>query len=75
MRGVIDHLDFDLEFRRFVRVLDLLFVSRNRTTGDLVALDYQGPDRGSVVAAIRRRPGQGADPSLTSVWPASESTA
>jgi hypothetical protein len=30
--GVIDHLGFDLEFRRLVRVLDLLFVSRNRTT-------------------------------------------
>jgi hypothetical protein len=44
----LDHL----EFRRLVRVLDVLFVSKDPTTGDLVALDYQGPDRGGVVAAI-----------------------
>ena len=48
---ILQELDH-LEFRRLVRVLDLLFVSRDPTTGDLIALDYQGPDRGSVVAAI-----------------------
>jgi uncharacterized membrane protein len=41
-----------LEAHDTIRVLDLLFVTREAETGDLLALDYQGEDLGAIVGAL-----------------------
>jgi hypothetical protein len=41
-----------LESHETIRVLDLLFVSKDAETGDLLALDYQGEDLGAIVGAL-----------------------
>jgi uncharacterized membrane protein len=41
-----------LESHETIRILDLLFVGKDAETGDLLALDYQGEDLGSIVGAL-----------------------
>jgi len=41
-----------LEQSGTIRVLDLLFVTKDEGSGDLVALDYQGEDLGGIVGAL-----------------------
>ena len=41
-----------LEHSGTIRLLDLLFVRRDRTSGDLLALDYQGEDLGGIIGAL-----------------------
>jgi hypothetical protein len=41
-----------LEHSGTIRVLDLLFVSKDDESGDLLALDYQGEDLGGIVGAL-----------------------
>ena len=41
-----------LESHETIRILDLLFVSKDAQTGDLLALDYQGEDLGAIVGAL-----------------------
>jgi uncharacterized membrane protein len=41
-----------LERHETIRILDLLFVSKDTETGDLLALDYQGEDLGAIVGAL-----------------------
>jgi uncharacterized membrane protein len=41
-----------LESHETIRVLDLLFVSKDAETGDLLALDYQGEELGAIVGAL-----------------------
>jgi hypothetical protein len=41
-----------LEAAGTVRVLDLLFVHKDAESGDLIALDVQGPDLGAVAGAL-----------------------
>jgi uncharacterized membrane protein len=41
-----------LERTETIRILDLLFVSKDADSGDLVALDYQGEDLGAIVGAL-----------------------
>jgi hypothetical protein len=56
-----------LERERAIRVLDLLFVSKEET-GELVALDYQGEDLGAIAGALlgfefeEAQRGAGAEP-------------
>jgi hypothetical protein len=38
-----------LEERRTIRILDLLFVLKDAETEELIALDYQGEDLGAIV--------------------------
>jgi uncharacterized membrane protein len=42
----------ELERSETIRILDLLFVSKDAESGDLVALDYQGEDLGAIVGAL-----------------------
>ena len=48
---IMDELE-RLESHETIRVLDLLFVRKDAETGDLLALDYQGEDLGSIVGAL-----------------------
>jgi uncharacterized membrane protein len=41
-----------LERHETIRILDLLFVSKDAETGDLLALDYQGEELGAIVGAL-----------------------
>jgi hypothetical protein len=41
-----------LERKDTIRILDLLFVSKDPESGDLIALDYQGEDLGAIVGAL-----------------------
>ena len=41
-----------LERQETIRILDLLFVQQVATTGDLLALDYQGEELGAIVGAL-----------------------
>jgi uncharacterized membrane protein len=41
-----------LEGSGTIRILDLLFVSKDAESGDLLALDYQGEDLGAIVGAL-----------------------
>jgi uncharacterized membrane protein len=41
-----------LESHETIRILDLLFVSKDAETEDLLALDYQGEDLGAIVGAL-----------------------
>src|SRR5215208_940567 len=41
-----------LESHETIRILDHLFVGKDAETGDLIALDYQGEDRGAIVGAL-----------------------
>jgi uncharacterized membrane protein len=41
-----------LERTGTTRILDLLFVSKEADTGDLIALDYQGEELGGIVGAL-----------------------
>jgi uncharacterized membrane protein len=41
-----------LEQQETIRILDLLFVSKDPESGDLVALDYQGEDLGAIIGAL-----------------------
>jgi uncharacterized membrane protein len=41
-----------LECQETIRILDLLFVQKDAETGDLLALDYQGPDLGAIVGTL-----------------------
>ena len=41
-----------LESHETIRILDLLFVTKDAETGDLLALDYQGEDLGAIVGAL-----------------------
>jgi hypothetical protein len=41
-----------LEGSGTIRILDLLFVSKDSESGDLVALDYQGEDLGAILGAL-----------------------
>jgi uncharacterized membrane protein len=42
----------ELERSETIRILDLLFVSKDAESGDLVALDYQGEDLGAILGAL-----------------------
>src|SRR3954451_14509358 len=42
----------ELERSETIRVLDLLFVSKDVDSGDLVALDYQGEELGAIAGAL-----------------------
>src|SRR5215217_4149231 len=48
---IMDELE-RLESHETIRILDLLFVSKDAETGDLLALDYQGEDLGAIVGAL-----------------------
>jgi uncharacterized membrane protein len=48
---IIEELE-RLERHETIRVLDLLFVSKDAETGDLLALDYQGEELGAIVGAL-----------------------
>jgi hypothetical protein len=41
-----------LEQQETIRLLDLLFVMRDKETDELVALDYQGEDLGAIIGAL-----------------------
>ena len=41
-----------LERQEMIRILDLLFVQKDAATGDLLALDYQREDLGTIVGAL-----------------------
>jgi hypothetical protein len=41
-----------LERHETIRILDLLFVGKDAETGDLLALDYQGEELGTIVGAL-----------------------
>jgi len=41
-----------LEGSGTIRILDLLFVSKDAESGDLLALDYQGEELGAIVGAL-----------------------
>ena len=41
-----------LESHETIHILDLLFVGKDAETGDLLALDYQGEDLGTIVGAL-----------------------
>jgi uncharacterized membrane protein len=41
-----------LESHETIRILDLLFVTKDAETGDLITLDYQGEDLGAIVGAL-----------------------
>ena len=47
---IMDELE-RLESHETIRILDLLFVSKDAETEDLIALDYQGEDLGAIVGA------------------------
>lgn len=49
--GIIDELG-RLDGKGLIRVLDLLFVGADDDTGELIALDYQGDDLGSLVGCL-----------------------
>lgn len=49
--GIVDELE-RLDGKGLIRVLDLLFVGADVGTGELVALDYQGDDLGSLVGGL-----------------------
>jgi uncharacterized membrane protein len=51
-----------LEDERTVRVLDLLFVSHDAESGELVVLDHQGEDLGAIVGALLGFEFEGAEP-------------
>src|SRR3954447_4700541 len=42
----------ELEQTKTIRILDLLFVSKDAESGDLIALDYQGEDLGAIIGAL-----------------------
>lgn len=42
----------NLERSETIRILDLLFVSKDADSGDLIALDYQGEDLGAIAGAL-----------------------
>jgi uncharacterized membrane protein len=42
----------ELERTETIRILDLLFVSKDVESGDLVALDYQGEDLGAIIGDL-----------------------
>jgi hypothetical protein len=42
----------ELEQTKTIRILDLLFVSKDAGSGDLIALDYQGEDLGAIIGAL-----------------------
>jgi hypothetical protein len=48
---VVEELE-RLEAIGTVRVLDLLFVHKEEATGDLIALDVQGPNMGAITGAL-----------------------
>jgi hypothetical protein len=48
---VVDELE-RLEASGTVRVLDLLFVHKDTESGDLIALDIQGPNMGAITGAL-----------------------
>jgi uncharacterized membrane protein len=48
---IMDELE-RLERHETIRILDLLFVSKDAETGDLLALDYQGEELGAIVGAL-----------------------
>src|SRR3712207_3124028 len=48
---IMDELE-RLESHETIRILDLLFVSKDAETEDLLALDYQGEDLGAIVGAL-----------------------
>jgi uncharacterized membrane protein len=42
----------ELERTETIRILDLLFVSKDAESGDLIALDYQGEELGAIIGAL-----------------------
>src|ERR671913_874560 len=55
-----------LERHETIRILDLLFVSKDTETGDLLALDYQGEKLGAIVGALLGFDFKGEQPSEVS---------
>ena len=53
----------NLERHQTIRILDLLFVSKDAESGDLVALDYQGEELGAIVGALLGFDFEGHQPS------------
>ena len=58
---IIDELE-NLERHETIRILDLLFVSKDAETGDLLALDYQGEELGAIVGALLGFDFEGEEP-------------
>ena len=48
---IMDELE-RLESHETIRILDLLFISKDAETEDLLVLDYQGEDLGAIVGAL-----------------------
>jgi uncharacterized membrane protein len=53
----------NLERHQTIRILDLLFVSKDAESGDLVVLDYQGEELGAIVGALLGFDFEGHQPS------------
>jgi uncharacterized membrane protein len=52
----------ELERTETIRILDLLFVSKDAESGDLIALDYQGEELGAIIGALLGFDFEGDDP-------------